>query len=153
VTDASAAAAKKKSPWWLPIVVIIGALPAVFAIVIFVFILRYGWAHEESRCPFHDVETRVLDEHASVVEDARRCMPEVEEHRWSVVRDGAAPLELGRMPLEEEGVTDGFPWTARIEGGRVVIDVTNEPDGIFTLREPGVDAGTGHTAPDPDDDD
>ncbi len=132
---------EKRSPWWLPVVVVIGALPAVFAIFILVFILRYGWAHEESRCPFHAVETRALDEHASVVEDARRCMDEVEEHRWSVVRDGSAPLELGRMPLEAERIAAGFPWTARVEDGRVVVDVTNEPDGVFTLREPGPDAG------------
>jgi hypothetical protein len=150
VTDPTAPE-KKKSPWWLPIIVVIGALPAVLAICIFVFILRYGWAHEESRCPFHDVETRVIDEHASVVESARRCMDAVEEHRWAVVRDGAPPNELGRMPLEQERISEGFPWTARIEDARVVIDVTNEPDGIFTLREPGVDAGTGHAAPGPDD--
>jgi hypothetical protein len=139
----TAAEPKKKSPWWLPIVVVIGALPAVFAIGIFVFIMRYGWAHEESRCPFHLVETRVVDSRASVVEEARRCMDAVEEHRWSVVRDGAAPLELGRMPLEEAQIPQGFPWTARAEDNRVVIEVTNEPDGIFTLREPGVDAGLG----------
>ncbi len=142
---------KKKTPWWLPIIVILGALPAVFAILIFIFILRFGWAHDETRCPFHHVETREIDAHASVVEDARRCIDEVEEHRWSVVRDRAAPLELGRMPLERERIDEGFPWAARIEDGRVVIDVTNEPDGLFTLREPGVDAGTGHAAhPDPD---
>ena len=140
---AAETAPKKKTPWWLPIIVIVGALPAVFAIAIFVFIVRYGWAHEEARCPFHDVETREVDAHASVVEDARRCIDEVEEHRWSVVRDGAARLELGRMPLEAADIEAGFPWTARIEEGRVVIDVTNEPDGLFTLREPGVDAGRG----------
>jgi hypothetical protein len=136
---------KEKTPWWLPVLVVLGALPAVFAIGIFVFLMRSGCAHDESRCPFHDVETRALDAHASVTEQARRCIEEVEEHRWLVTRDHAAPMELGRMPQERIG--EAFPWTARIENDRVVIDVTNEPRGVFTLREPFPDGGTGGPMP------
>ncbi len=138
---------KEKTPWWLPIMVVIGAAPAVFAIFIFVFILRSGLAHDETRCPFSDVETRQLDAHAAVLEQSRRCVEDVEEHRWMVVREGSAPLELGRMPLEQERIAEGFPWQARIEDDRVIIDVTNEPRGPFTLREPFPDGGTGGPMP------
>lgn len=137
----------KKTPWWLPILVVLGALPAVFAIGIFLFAMRTGCAHDETRCPFHDVTTRPLEGHASVLEQSRRCIDEVEEHRWMVVRDGEAPVELGRMPLEAERIPEGFPWEARIEDDRVIIDVTNEPRGIFTLREPFPDGGTGGPMP------
>jgi hypothetical protein len=133
------------TPWWVRIMVVVGALPAVFAIVIFAFVMRTGCAHDESRCPFQDVETRDLDAHASVLEQSRRCIEDVEEHRWLVVRDHGAPLELGRMPQERIG--ERFPWEARIEDDRVIIDVTNEPRGVFTLREPFADGGTGAPMP------
>ena len=136
---------KVKTPWYLPILVILGATPAVIAIGIFAFVMRMGCAHDETRCPFVDAETRPLDAHASVLEQSRHCLPEVEEHRWLVVRDHGAPLELGRMPQERIG--EAFPWTARIENDRVIIDVTNEPRGVFTLREPFPDGGTGGPMP------
>lgn len=128
--------AAKKTPFWVPIAVFFGALPAVLALFIFGFIVRYGWAHDEDRCPFHEVETRAVSPAVSVREDSRRCIDEVEEHRWLILRGDAEPLDLGRYPLEAELVESGFPWEARIEEGRVVIDVTNEGHGIFTLREP-----------------
>lgn len=131
----------KKTPWYVPVLVVVGAAPAVFAIGIFAFVLYTGWAHDESRCPFQDAETRTLDAHASVLEQSRRCIEQVEEHRWLVVRDGAPGVELGRLPQERVG--EPVPWEARLEDGRVVIDVTNEPRGVFTLREPFPDGGTG----------
>lgn len=135
-TGGSPPGAAKKTPVWVPFAVFFGALPAVLALFIFGFIVRYGWAHDEDRCPWHDVETRALDGDVSVREDARRCLDEVEEHRWLVLRDGEEPLDLGRYPLEAALIETGFPWTAHVEDGRVVIDVTNEGRGTFTLREP-----------------
>ena len=136
---------KSKSPWWLPIAVVVGALPAVFAIAIFAFLMYSGYAHDEARCPFHDVETRALDGRTSVREQARQCVSDVEEHRWEVVREGSAPLELGRLPHERLG--EPVPWHARLEDARVIIDVTNEPRGVLTLREPFPDGGTGGPMP------
>lgn len=127
---------KKKTPWWLPIIVVLGAAPAVFALYILYFITRYSMAHDEGRCPYEHVETRPVAAGVRVREESRRCIDEVEEHRWLVER-GTAPLdELGRYPLEADQISLGFPWVAAIEDGRVVITVQNQGRGEIVLREP-----------------
>jgi hypothetical protein len=109
--------------------------PAVIAVGIFGFIARYSLAHDEARCPFSEVETRASGE-VQVREESRRCLPEIEEHRWLAIRDGRAPLELGRYPLEAERVEHGFPWEVRQEEGRAVVTVINEGRGEIVFREP-----------------
>ncbi|MFO0713703.1 MAG: hypothetical protein U0353_27870 [Sandaracinus sp.] len=126
----------KKSPWWLPIVVVVGAAPAVFAIYILYFITSYSMAHDERRCPYSHVETRPVGDGVRVREESRRCIDEVEEHRWLVERGTAPPNELGRYPLEAEQISEGFPWTATIEDARVVITIQNQGRGEIVLREP-----------------
>lgn len=121
-------------PRW--VLVVLGTLPALLSIAIFVFIARFQLAHDETRCPFHEVETRDVAPGLRVREDARRCLPEIEEHRWLVVRAGAEPLELGRFPLEAEQMERGFPWTAEVEDGRAVLTITNEGRGELVFREP-----------------
>lgn len=125
-----------KTPLWVYPAVFFGALPAVFAVVILGFITWYSMAHSEETCPYHHVVTRPVGDGASVREDARRCIDAVEEHRWVVERGTAEPLELGRYPLEAAQIERGFPWTAAIEDGRVVIRIGNEGRGEFVLREP-----------------
>ena len=44
----SAERPKVKTPWYLPILVILGATPAVIAIGIFAFVMRTGCAHDET---------------------------------------------------------------------------------------------------------
>lgn len=122
-------------PRW--VLMVLGGLPALLAIGIFVFIARFQLAHDEGRCPFHEVETRVVSPDLRVREDARRCLEEIEEHRWLVLRTGAEPLELGRFPLEAEQTERGFPWTAELEDARVVVTITNEGRGELVFREPG----------------
>ena len=126
-------------PRWA--LVVLGVLPAVAAIGIFVFIARFSMAHDETRCPFHEVETRAVGEQVSVREEARRCLPEIEEHRWIAVRQGRPELELGRFPLEAEQIERGFPWDAVEDEGRAVVTVTNEGRGELIFREPAPDAG------------
>lgn len=126
----------KKSPWWLPIVVVVGAAPAVFALYILFFITRYSMAHDESRCPYAHVETRDVGAGLRVREESRRCIDEVEEHRWLVERGTAPPNELGRYPLEADQIAQGFPWTAVVQEGRVVITIENQGRGEIVLREP-----------------
>lgn len=127
-----------KVPRWL---VVLGVLPAVFAVGIMIFIARFSMAHDEARCPFREVETREVGPAVRVREDARRCLPEIEEHRWTAIRDGRE-LELGRFPLESEQIARGFPWQASVEDGRAVVTIENEGRGEIVFREPGPDAGT-----------
>lgn len=126
-------------PRWA--LVVLGVFPAVAAIGIFVFIARFSMAHDEARCPFHEVETRAVGEQVSVREESRRCLPEIEEHRWIAVRQGRPELELGRFPLEAEQIERGFPWEAVEDEGRAVVTVTNEGRGELIFREPAPDAG------------
>lgn len=126
----------KTTPWWVRVLVVVGALPGIFAIIILAVITRYSMAHDEDRCPYHPVETRNVAAGVSVREDARRCIDEVEEHRWLIVRGTAQPLEVGRYPLEADQIDRGFPWEATIEDQRVVITVTNEGRGELVFREP-----------------
>lgn len=127
--------APRPFPKWL---VVLGALPAVLSVGTFAFIARFGMAHDESRCPFREVETRAVAPGIRVREDARRCLPEVEEHRWSALRAGRPELELGRFPLEAALIERGFPWTATIEEGRAIVTVQNEGEGEIVFREPEV---------------
>jgi hypothetical protein len=134
--DAAQASEKKKTPWWLPIIVLFGAAPAVFSIYILYFISRYSIAHDEDRCPYAHVETRDVTGGVRVREESRRCIDEVEEHRWLVQRGTEPPMELGRYPLEAAQIDDGFPWTATVEESRVVITIQNQGRGEIVLREP-----------------
>lgn len=127
---------KERTPLWVVLVVIVGAAPAVFAVYILFFISRYSILHDEDRCPYAHVETRDVGQGVRVREESRRCIDEVEEHRWLVERGTAPPDELGRYPLESAQIGRGFPWRAELEEGRVVITITNEGRGDFTLREP-----------------
>jgi hypothetical protein len=114
----------KKTPWYLPIIVVLGAAPAVFSLYILYFITNYSMAHDEERCPYAHVETRDVAAGVRVREESRRCIDEVEEHRWLVERGTAPQIE------------QGFPWQARIEEARVVITIENQGRGEIVLREP-----------------
>jgi hypothetical protein len=126
-------------PRW--VLILIATLPAGIAIGIFFFIARFSMAHDETRCPFQQIETRVVSSSAIVREDSRQCLPEVEEHRWVLLRQGQREIELGRYPLESEQIERGFPWQATLEEGRVVVTVTNEGRGDIVFREPAPDGG------------
>lgn len=126
-------------PRW--VLVLVATIPAILAIGIFLFIARFSVAHDESRCPFREVETRVVGTAVVVREDSRQCLPEIEEHRWVLRREHQAELELGRYPLESEQIERGFPWRAELNDGRVVVTVTNEGRGDLVFREPTPDAG------------
>lgn len=130
---------KLRIPRW--VLILVATLPAIVAIGIFVFIARFSMAHDESRCPFREVETRVVGPDTVVREDSRRCLPEIEEHRWVLRREHQAELELGRYPLEAAEIEHGFPWRAALDDGRVVVTVTNEGRGELVFREPAPDGG------------
>jgi hypothetical protein len=136
MNEPAASTETKKTPLWVKIIVVVGALPGVLSVFIMIFIARYSILHDEERCPYAHVETRDVGSGVRVREESRRCMDEVEEHRWLVERGTAPPLELGRYPLEAEQIPRGFPWRAEVEEQRVVITITNEGRGELVLREP-----------------
>jgi hypothetical protein len=77
---------------------------------IFFVIVRTEAAHDDATCAFVALgERRFLD--AVVHEETRSCVPEAEEHRWSVQR-GAERYELGRKRLPKARFTaDRTKWT------------------------------------------
>jgi len=131
-----AAPTKKKTPWWLPVVVVLGALPAVFALFIFTFVVRYSVAHDVESCPYTLGEPREVERSGGVRvrEDHRSCMEDVRDHRWVVLRPGTGERSLGNLPLM--GAEARFEWEARIEEERVVIDVVVPGRGELSFREP-----------------
>jgi hypothetical protein len=116
------------------VMVVVGAAPAVFALFIFVFVVRYSVAHDEESCPYVLGEPREVASGVRVREDSRSCMDDVRDHRWVVLREGAADRSLGNLPLMGEDAR--FEWEARIEEERVVIDVVVPGRGELSFREP-----------------
>jgi hypothetical protein len=90
---------------------------------IFVFILRTERAHDEAKCPFEEIEQRAIGE-ANVIEEGRRCLPELEERRWLVSRGAGEPFELGRKRLPRE----------RFEAERAKWQVTEDAENKVILR-------------------
>lgn len=129
-------AGKKKTPWWIYPMVFFGALPAVFAVFIFVFIVRYSVAHDPDSCPYTLGEPRPLGgpDGVAVREDSRSCMDDVQDHRWVVLRPGEDELPLGNLPLM--GADARFEWEAHVDEGRVVVDIVVPDRGELSLREP-----------------
>lgn len=112
--------------------VTLAVLPAVSALGILFFVMRFGFSHSESRCPFHE-RSRQRAGADVVIEEARRCLPEVVEHRWRLVGQGGA-LELGRYPRESGAAP--YPWILSSESGRAVVRVTVGNRGDIVFREP-----------------
>lgn len=107
------------------------------SLVIFSFgmIIRNERAHDEKRCPFVAVETRDVDG-ARVLDERRRCVEGIEEHRWLLVRSDRAPLELGRRRLSSKFYARGvYTWRAFVESGYVRVHVENVGAPPVTYRQ------------------
>lgn len=112
-------------------------LPGIIApLFIFAFILLTESAHDPSRCPFREVERRTIAPEVVVIEQARNCVGEVEEHRYTVARDGETRL-LGERRFEAERFAEGrYRWKATItEQGEVQVLVHNAGQTDLLLRE------------------
>lgn len=118
---------------WIGIAV---AVPSVilFSLVAF-FVARTEYMHDETRCPFHEVESRrVADTDARVLEESRTCQEGVEEHRWTVYRRDGSRRELGRRRLMDSHY-EGYRWSVRSEDGSAVVEVRFEDVEDATFRE------------------
>ena len=117
---------------WIAVAVFAPAA-ILFALVTF-FVARTEYMHDESRCPFAEVETRALSSGEESLEEKRTCQEGVEEHRWILVRQDGSTRELGRRRLMTPQY-DRYDWSVRDEGGSVVVVVENEGVEDATFRE------------------
>lgn len=124
------------SNWALPRWAIFAMIPGVAApLLILGFILRMEYAHDEERCPFTPVDTRTLDATVAVREEARTCLPDVEERRYLVQRGGRSEL-IGSRRFAPAAFGPGYRWRAQLsEGGEVSVYITNPGHAERMYRE------------------
>ncbi len=93
--------AQQRQLWVRRIGIAASVLMGVLVLVVFVLVVRSESAHDEASCPFAPFGQRELGG-AIVIEEARNCVPEAEEHRWLVQRGDAKAVEFGRKRLPKE---------------------------------------------------
>jgi len=104
------------------VLAVASAISVLLVVVVFVLVLRMEMAHDESRCPFHDRGARDIAPGVRIVEQARRCMSDVEEHRWLVSRRGGARKEIGRRRMEPRFfAAGGYRWEASEDDRRKIV--------------------------------
>jgi hypothetical protein len=120
-------------PRWARYIIIPGLLGPVFVLG---FIFVNELAHNESRCPYSFGETRSLSASIAVREDHRRCLWTVEDHRFSVIREGQART-LGRRRFNAEAFApEHYRWEAKLsDQNEVQVNVHNEGHTDATFRE------------------
>ncbi len=79
----------------------VSVLMAVLVLTVFGLVLRSESAHDEAACPFSGLTERKLED-VVMIEETRNCVPEAEEHRWLIKREGQKLRELGRKRLPKE---------------------------------------------------
>lgn len=108
--------------------IVMSSLMVLTVLAIFLLIVRTERAHDESRCAFAKRSTRSLGE-VLVVEEARSCLPELEERRYLVARKGQAPFELARKRLPKPHfASDRYRWALREDDAHKLV-VRIELDG------------------------
>ena len=113
------------------------AIPAAAGpFLIFLFVLLTEGAHDPQDCPFAEVERREVTASLTVIETGRNCVGDVEERRWTIVRDGRERV-LGNRRLERGAFgPDRYTWTAELsDAGELHVRVTNEGHGHVLFRE------------------
>jgi len=99
----------------------VSALMVVLVVSIFALVVRSERAHDEVSCPFTKLSERSLGA-ATVIEESRSCVPEAEERRWLVQRQGKSLVELGRKRLPKERFTaDRTKWTLTLDKGQQLL--------------------------------
>jgi hypothetical protein len=120
-------------------------LPGIAApMLVLGFILITQLAHDPARCPYRESGRRALSGGAVVVEQARSCLPAVEERRYLLLR-GEYSQVLGERRLPERAFAAGYRWRAEVSAeGEVKVFVHNDGHGELTFREgkPATPGGT-----------
>jgi hypothetical protein len=112
-------------------------LPGIVApLLIFLFIVMTESAHDPASCPYREVARRQLAADVSVLEEARSCVAEVEEHRYTLLRASGSRL-LGERRFDRSAFSPGsYRWTASItDQGEVQVVVHNRGHADLLLRE------------------
>ena len=104
----------KGPAWKRPLLILLATAPLLVVGFSFVHMWQYEAAFDESTCPFVEGETREVADGVRVREDARTCQPEVEQHRWVLLRDGREPQPIALRVLGAED-WNGYTWTASLE--------------------------------------
>ncbi|MBX3275541.1 MAG: hypothetical protein KF729_35100 [Sandaracinaceae bacterium] len=110
--------------WKKAALVALATAPIGLAILSFVFMARSELAFDEARCPFVEREVRDVADGVRVREQVRTCQPDVEEHRWVVLREGEPDLAIGQRRLSAEH-WQGYAWTATLREGHVRLEITD----------------------------
>lgn len=113
------------------------ALPGAIApIAIFAFILLTERAHDEARCPFQELSRRTASEGVYVIEEARRCIDEVEERRFMVLRDGQRRLLGERRFAPALFAPEIYSWEVKVsDQGETHVRVVQKEHGEVVFRE------------------
>lgn len=111
-------------------------LPGIVGpILIMGFIVLTQLAHDPVRCPFREYSRQRLGTELSVLEEARSCLPQVEERRFTLLR-GSQTQVLGARRLREAAFASGYHWSAaQGQGGEVKLTVHNDGYGDLSFRE------------------
>jgi hypothetical protein len=127
--DSSAAA---PLPRWALFLMLPGILAPVLGLV---FIVVTQAAHDPDRCPFRELTRQAVAPGVEVLEQARRCLPGVEERRY-VLRRGAGTQLLGERRLRAKAFTGGYRWSASIaKASEVHVLVHNDGHRDLRFRE------------------
>jgi hypothetical protein len=113
------------------------ALPGMLApIVIFGFILFTERAHDEASCPFKELTRRTASEGVDVIEEARRCIDDVEERRFVVVRNGQRQALGERRFAPALFSPDVYSWEIKVsEAGETHVRIAQKGHGEVVFRE------------------
>jgi hypothetical protein len=101
--------------------IVLSALMVAAVVIIFMFIVRSESAHDEASCPFVKRSERTFED-MLVVEEARSCVPEAEERRWLLAREGKPQVEFARKRLPKEHFTEGRAvWVLELDAAKKVV--------------------------------
>ena len=120
-------------PRWVKLALIPGVVGPVF-ILGFIFVSEL--AHDEKRCPYAEVSTQTVGDGVVVREDRRRCLPAVEERRYTAVR-GTEERVIGRRRFAPDAFDKNvYNWHATLAADRqVYVSVHNDGHTDAELRE------------------
>jgi hypothetical protein len=113
------------------------AIPGAIApIVIFAFILLTESAHDEAKCPFRELSRRPGGQGGEVIEEGRRCIDDVEERRFVMLRSGERYVLGERRFAPDLFSPDVYSWEVKVsEQGETHVRVAQKGHGEVVFRE------------------